>query len=183
MLFEGVSDLGEEFFFERLEEEVACPGDSAADDDGFGVEEEDGGGEGAGELCGDAVPDFESHFVAFFGGVGEGLGGAVVEGEALAGFAVEFAGARDDLVVADVFFEAAVIPVGAGAPFVVDGDVAEFSSDGVGAAGELAVDNDSATDPGAKGESDEVIHSLAGAHFPFGISHRVGVVVDGRGKG
>ena len=71
----------------------------------------------------------------------------------------------------------------AGAALVVDGGLADLACAVAVAADELVVDDDAAADAGAEGEADEVFHAPAGAAFPFGEGHAVGVVVDGDGEG
>ena len=165
--------------FEWFEKEATGFGDSTADDDGFWVEEPAAVHERCGEHFGDAVPDAEGDFISLLGELGK------VGGFALGFFArgscglIGGVGKVGDLLVADVVFEGSAIAIGSIGTLVVDGGLAEFSGDEVCTANHASVDDDAATNSGAEGEGDEVIHAATGAAFPLGISHAVGVVLDG----
>ena len=89
MLFEGGTDFGRRVFSWRGLKRRSPAWDTPPPIMmASGLSKKDGGGEGASQFFSDAVPNQKSDFITLEGRFGESLGGAVVEGEALAGFAV-----------------------------------------------------------------------------------------------
>ena len=120
-------DLGDGFG-ERVEEDGAGDGDAAADDDAFGVDDIDDGGDAAGEGVEGAFPDGDG--VRVSGGDG---------GDEIAGGLPAAGGAGGDVVIAGEEFEAAGHASDGGRAVEIEAEVAEVAGASEVAAEETAL--------------------------------------------
>ena len=164
------------------EKEVTRLGHAAADDDGIGVQEPDDVDEGGTDLDPDGVPQAERDSLAAPGGFGEGERGAVLRRHLASGGAIELRGAGGDLVVADVFFEAAGVAVGPGEAAVVDARVPDFAGGELRPAVDPAIEDEGSAHAGAERDAEDVAAIPRGPVLPLAVSHRSSVVLDDRGQ-
>lgn len=182
----GVAELvAEESDVGMVAEEVAADGvgtegvefvdvgDAAAEDDDIGVEGVDEVSEGASEGFEEVVHEGDGEGVLGTVG-GDDVGEGTMVGMLFVPLALE-SGA------ADVGFDATAPPAITGGAEGVDGHVAPFAADGLGAGPDVAVDDESAAAPGAHDDAEDHAVAAGGPVEGFGEGEAVGVVFDAEG--
>lgn len=159
--FEGVEHL-----LERSEETVlGTDGDAAANDDDFGVEDVDKGGDGGGEMADGGVPDFFGVLIARGIGIEQRMRGGVAA----------FAALGDGLVANRIFEAAGCIEVIA-RRVRIDAEVPEMAGAADFALHKLAATPDRATDAGAEREHEGILRVFSGSSPHFAEQGGVRVV-------
>ena len=165
---------------QRVEEDVACAGHTAADEEHLGVGGAGNGGQSHAEGVGHLVHLAGSEGVAAAGGIKDVLGLEVLAAQDAVCVGVlvqQLLHAADDAGSAGILLEAAVLAAAAGGRLVrVDGDVADLAAGTVCAVDDFAVDDDAAADAGAQRDHDCAAAALGRTHPDLTQSSHVGVV-------
>ena len=170
-------------FHNGFHNDVTCTAHAAADDEYVGVYGAADEAQGTAQIFPEAVHDLQCHVFAVTGKVAYILGGELVHGAQCGGGVAVCQHTlcqTDDAVCGGVLLQTAVLATvalhGLGGLY---GDVTQLARTAVLACHDLAVYDDAAADPRAKGEHDGTVIALAAALPQLAQGRHVGIVACG----